>query len=165
MRRKFYSLLLLLAASTGAMADNVPGITVEYIATNTPNYVQAINSIGSLKFANGKSILVFADNTTQELGALTDLKQIKFGAVDESSTTPTQPNGIAESQVNITIYPNPTANSIKVDGIAEGQTIRLFGANGQMVLTTIETTIDMSQLPAGNYLLQTGVNVIKVVKK
>ncbi len=166
MKRKHLTLLMLLAMSTGAFADNVPAITVEYIADGTPAYVKAISAIGSLQFANGKSILVFADNTTQDLGNLADLKQIRFGEVDENSLTPsTPPDGIAESKVNITVYPNPTASRIKVDGAEDGALIRLFTIGGQLVKATTDTDIDMSAQPEGEYLLQTGACVIKILKK
>lgn len=166
MKHRCLATLLLLGASSGAWADNVPAITVEYIASGTPAYVKAISAIGSLQFANGKSILVFADNTTQELGNLADLKQIRFGEVDENSLTPpTPPVGIAESQATVTAYPNPTASSILVDGVADGALIRLFTIGGQLVTATTDTVIDMSAQPAGEYLLQTGASVIKILKK
>ncbi|MCQ2374766.1 MAG: T9SS type A sorting domain-containing protein [Salinivirgaceae bacterium] len=169
MHKKLISALLLLAASSGAMADNVPGLTVEYLNSNTPAYTKAISTIGRLTFSGGNATLEFADNSTANLGALTDIKQIRFAEVDEKNLTPntpvTPPDGIADAQVRVKVYPNPTANRLTVEGIAEGETVRLFNANGQQVLKATETTIDMSQFTAGDYLLQVGANVVKVVKK
>lgn len=159
-------ILALAFTSLGAFADNVPAITVEYIADGTPAYSKALNTIGKVLFSNGYATIFFADGTTQDLGALADIKKMSFGAVDENSLTPDKPDAIASAnQVKLTVYPNPTANSIHVDGVAEGALIRLFTIGGQQVLATKDTDIDLSAHPEGEYILQAGACVVKIVKK
>ncbi len=46
MKRHLLSVLLMLVFAAGAWADEVPGVTVEYIDPGTAAYVQAISAIG-----------------------------------------------------------------------------------------------------------------------
>ena len=58
----------------------------------------------------------------------------------------------------ITVYPNPTANSLKFNGInhSESYTVTIFKLLGSSVLSQITkiTSIDVSNLGAGNYIIK-----------
>ena len=66
----------------------------------------------------------------------------------------------------IKIYPNPTKSSVNIVTTDYTQPMRLYNANGALMMSTKATTeqLDMSQLPAGMYFLHVGKDVIKVVK-
>ena len=67
-------------------------------------------------------------------------------------------------------YPNPTYDMVTVTGITAGQQIRIYTITGTRVATHTATTdgnmqIDLSALPQGTYILQTGTATVKVVRK
>ena len=54
----------------------------------------------------------------------------------------------------LSIYPNPTTNFINIDSQLSISSINIYNLSGQCVLKTKETTINVSQLPEGIYILQ-----------
>ena len=70
---------------------------------------------------------------------------------------------------NIKIYPNPTNNIIKIEGLTknENNTIQIFDVQGKLVITKIITekgTIDLSELNKGVYVIKIGEVVQRIVK-
>ncbi|MCQ2202635.1 MAG: T9SS type A sorting domain-containing protein [Bacteroidales bacterium] len=167
MKKRLVSLLFVLAASIGAWADEVPGVTVEYIDEGTPAYVEALSAIGRFEFREGVVYVVFRDNTEEELGATSVIGKISFGRVEEDDITKEESTAIevVEHKVRVTVYPNPAADHVHVDGLADGQTVRLFGSNGSLVYSGTSADIDLSGMASGVYILQVGKEVVKVVKK
>ncbi len=164
MRKRVLSFLLALAASVGAMADDVPSITVEYVATGTPHYIQAINAIGYIEFDNNQNAILHFNNAslpTKNLGKLSSIDKIIFTG-DKS-----KPNEVVAISTThtVSVYPNPTANHIHIDGLAEGEAVHIFSTDGRLVLSGAEADYDLGALPKGVYLLQVGVEVVKIIKK
>ena len=173
MRKRVLSFLLALAASVGAMATDVPGITVEYIDGDDA-YIQAISAIARIEFDSGtKNVtLKFKDTNVPDynLGNITEVRKINFGQVDESliselgnSSSVSAIN--AQRRISVSVYPNPTANHIHIDGLADGETARIFSTDGRLVLSGVQPDFDLGALPKGVYLLQIGTEVIKITKK
>ena len=170
MKKKFLSLLAMLTVSFAAMADEVPGVTVEYLDVNSASYVQAISAIGRIEFKDGNATIVFKDEAagTEDLGAISAIKKITFGAVSESDITKDDDTPTAvttERKVSVSAYPNPTADHIHISGMQEGQQVRLFTSDGRLTLVGTSADIDLTGMPNGIYLLQVGKEVIKVIKK
>ncbi len=67
----------------------------------------------------------------------------------------------------VTLYPNPTNGKIFLRGIADGTPIRLYNAYGALVLsaTFSGNTLDLTQLPAGLYMLATPTYTTKIIKQ
>lgn len=63
-----------------------------------------------------------------------------------------------ESNKSVSIYPNPAANQIKINGLKNGCHVKLIDALGKVVkteyLSTGDNAIDISAIPAGVYQLQ-----------
>ncbi len=59
---------------------------------------------------------------------------------------------------NLRIYPNPATSQVTVENLQNG-TLSIMGINGNVVMTkeitTAKTTIDISHLPAGMYIIKT----------
>ena len=170
MRKKIFSLLAMLTVSLAAMADDVPGVTVEYLDVNSASYVQAISAIGRIEFKDGNATIVFKDEAagTEDLGAISAIRRISFGAVSESDITKDDDTPTAlttERKVSVSAYPNPTADHIHISGMQEGQQVRLFTSDGRLTVVGTSSDIDLSGMPSGIYLLQVGKDVIKVIKK
>ena len=71
---------------------------------------------------------------------------------------------------SFTAYPNPTSGPVTLTGITAGQQIRIYNLAGTQVATHTATTdgrmtIDLSALPRGTYILKTGTETVKVVRK
>ncbi len=171
MRQKLLSFLLALVASAGAMAADVPCITVEYLDAGAP-YIQAISTIARIEFDSGTKdvLLKFKDAGVPDYNLGNKVRKINFGQVNESlisehgnSSSVTAIN--AQRRISVSVYPNPTANHIHIDGLAEGETARIFSTDGRLVLSGVQTDFDLGALPKGVYLLQIGAEVIKITKK
>ena len=171
MRKRLLSFLLALVASVGAMAADVPGITVEYLDAGK-TYIQAISAIARIEFDSGtKNVtLKFKDANVpdEKLGNIAQIRKINFGQVDESliSEQGNSSSAIAiQHRISVSVYPNPTANHIHIDGLAEGETARIFSTDGRLVLSGVQPDFDLGALSKGVYLLQIGAEVIKITKK
>ena len=79
--------------------------------------------------------------------------------------------GFKTPQVNgaVSVSPNPALTDITVSGTVSGAKIKLFSVGGALLQTIpaqeSSTNIDVSSLPKGLYLLQTGGETLKVIKK
>lgn len=171
MRKKLLSVVTMLSMAIASLADNVNGITVEYLDSHTAAYVQAISAIGRIQFANGKATIIFKDSKagTYDLGSISAISRLSFGQVNENDIT--NDNGTqtdiadTENKIIVTAYPNPTADRIHISGIPDSQTIRLFTSDGRLVLVSQQPDIELGTMPSGIYLLQAGKDIIKVIKK
>jgi uncharacterized repeat protein (TIGR02543 family) len=87
--------------------------------------------------------------------------------VPASSNTPV----LADAYTALTVYPNPTSHLLTVvnDKAKAGDRIEVLSITGVLVKTYLSTgpatTIDLSSLPAGTYLVKLGAAVAKVVKQ
>lgn len=107
----------------------------------------------NVKDANDKNWDIYmqnGDDRTLYEGAITSVENLNIGVIN--------------------IYPNPTSDYLHIENAAQGETVKLFSANGslaaqQKVASSGSVTIDMTKLPKGSYVLVTG-NITKhVVKK
>ncbi len=69
------------------------------------------------------------------------------------STQFTGVNDVTTSSIKV--YPNPVTNLLHIDGLATGHSVVLYDVVGRKCnVTYLDGSIDMSGLPAGNYVLQ-----------
>jgi hypothetical protein len=68
---------------------------------------------------------------------------------------------------SLTIYPNPSKNSINIVTSDYNQPMRFYSINGALLMRENQTTeqLDISELPAGMYFLHVGSDVLKVIKE
>lgn len=66
------------------------------------------------------------------------------------------PDGIGENQISMAVYPNPATDFIRVEmkGTASELGVELFNVTGQMVLSTAETEINVSDMEPGVYFIR-----------
>ena len=62
-------------------------------------------------------------------------------------------------------YPNPCRNIINIEGIDQGAHISIYTLQGQLLLTTTTTTIDISPLNSGIYIIKSGSKTTKFIKQ
>ncbi|MCQ2209013.1 MAG: T9SS type A sorting domain-containing protein [Paludibacteraceae bacterium] len=161
MKKIFIAVTLFLSIVANAWSAKEPGLTVDYLSAGTPDYVEAMKKIGSIEFKESKVYLVYNDKSLEkkELGSLESIGKIAFGEVDLSDVKD------VNSSVKIIAYPNPTSETLHVEGVEEGQQISVFSSEGKLVFVTTSTDIEFSNQPQGIYYLQVGNGIVKVIKK
>lgn len=112
---------------------------------------------------------VFDDNRVQLIGyngvqlAEEYLENIRKITFSEGGSTPTAIDNAQSG--TICVYPNPTHDVLCVRGVESDATLRIYSTMGQLLTTAQGTQIFVSDLPAGTYLLQIGVQVIRFNKQ
>ncbi|MCR4853860.1 MAG: T9SS type A sorting domain-containing protein [Prevotella sp.] len=149
-RKRLLTILLSSFLSLGAMAEGEQQLTIN---GNIIDLV-AVN----LTFNGDQVTLKFTNNTTMDV----DMALVKI----------IFPTGVSTIIGNLQTY---ELKSVVEDGILRVRNIKaktplsVFNSNGQEVARTVsqeqETTVDLSNQPAGVYLLRAGSQVIKFVKK
>lgn len=74
---------------------------------------------------------------------------------------------IADSEVKISVYPNPTADVLFVETESNADYIYVYNMSGKLVMTEAnvgKTRIDMANEPQGTYFVKVGDKTIKVLK-
>ena len=71
------------------------------------------------------------------------------------------------SEDNIGIYPNPVNSYFYIEGVAEGESIEIYGVDGRMVANFKYSgdVVDVTCLPAGMYMLRCNGYMAKFVKE
>ena len=158
--KKLFLFQLLLLCSTIVFAES--SLVIQPLTGS--DQATAIASIGKIQFESASVYLY--DKAGIELGhaPISDIHKIVF--LDVSDT----PTAIDDVQQNgISIFPNPTTESLTVKGLNANQTIRVYSLNGELLTSSQsqdgEAIIHVNHLPKGNYLLQVGAEVIKFIKQ
>lgn len=136
---------------------------IKVVKLNGQEYSQAFAIIGRLEFTSDSMYLVSTDGQILGRELRTDVHKIAFG--NDSTTAISS----AEMDAKIHIYPNPVQQSLIIEGARTNENIRIYTLNG-VVLTTAKvhdelTSIDVSNLPVGQYLLQVNTQIIKLIKQ
>lgn len=108
-----------------------------------------------LKFSNGK--FGYAKFDMSVTGGWTE-----FGYFQSST-------GISENEIGYSVFPNPATDNITVN-VENFRTINIYNSCGQLVRSTNETSISVSDFEAGVYFVSVifnngNVNVQKIVKR
>ena len=72
--------------------------------------------------------------------------------------------GIKEETANFSVSPNPTSDLLTIHGKSTNELVSIVNVNGTTVLTSTESTFDLSQLPAGIYFVNLNGTSQKVIK-
>lgn len=166
MKSKILTLSLLalaVSATTFAVPEQVPCVTVEYIVSGTDAYAKAISSIAQLTFAaDGTVSLVFNNEDVRNLGTASTIKQISFGNNVETQEAPTV---IASTKaVTVQAFPNPASDVLRFTGKADNAVARLFTLDGKFIKQTTDNELNVSDLSKGTYLLMIDAQAIKIIK-
>jgi hypothetical protein len=72
--------------------------------------------------------------------------------------------GMTEATTNFSVSPNPTNDMISIQGKSANELVSLIDLNGTIVLSSIDSTLNISQLPAGIYFVNINGTSKKVIK-
>jgi len=161
MKQNLLSLMLLLIAGSGAFDIKAQSMVIK--TKDGTESTKLLDSIQNFTFSNGTLLLKFITGSTGSYGVST-ISKLYFESV---------PTGIADvtskATGTITIYPNPVGNSINIQNLPGGTSIvHIYRMDGVMVLYTqvssSSTSIDVSNLETGLYLLKVNEQVLKFIK-
>jgi hypothetical protein len=162
MKKNYFLLLAFLLSLMNIYAEEYYAIKV--VKLNGQEYSQAFALIGRLEFTADSMYLVGTDGQILGSELRTEVHKIAFG----SDTTATAISSV-EMDAKIHIYPNPVQQSLIIEGAQTNETIRIFTLNGTVITTAKVhdglTAVDVSNLPAGQYLLQVNTQILKLIKQ
>jgi len=70
-----------------------------------------------------------------------------------------------ENNSPLHVYPNPASSTITIDGIAKEEVIEIYSIRGELIKSTSENTIDISNFQNGVYFIRVNELVVKWVKE
>ncbi len=158
--RKTLLLLLFAVMSIGySMAETT--LRIEYL--DGAELTTALSVVGRWEFTDGKFILVSTEGEVlAEKASVYDVRKVVF----KSELTPTVTD---ETTAQLTVYPNPTQDLLFVDGLTEGETVRIYSLEGQLLISEVAlhdgaVQLNVASLAEGTYLLQMGTEIVKIIK-
>jgi hypothetical protein len=187
-KSKTFILLMLLFFGPFCFRASAQGMIV-MMKDGTEN-TKAISSLLNFTFS-GSDLLLKLINKTSENYTVTDIRKIFFdptytnpdstdGSDDSDSTNIDNPGdtdqdstitAISESSLKkLSIYPNPVEYQLFLKNVPEtSSAIKIYRMDGVVVMLLRETagisSIDISELPSGFYLLRIDSQTVKFIKK
>lgn len=131
------------------------------------DYRQELATIGKVVY-HGDSLYLYDDfGTVLYKEQLTKVQQLHYSESSEPTTGTTE---LHADRLQLRVFPNPTASTLTVESaLAEGELLLLYNQQGQLQKTETvgggRTTLDVSDLPAGTYLLLCKGEAFKVIKE
>ena len=157
------TLLLLLFAVMGfgySVAETM--LRIEYL--DGAELTTALSVVGRWEFTDGKFILVSTEGEVlAEKASVYDVRRVVFKA-DLGPNVETD-----DATVQLTVYPNPTQDVLFVDGLAEGEVVRIYSLEGRLLMSEVAlqggaVQLRVASLAEGTYLLQMGTEIVKIIK-
>lgn len=146
---------LMLTACCVAGAETI--LTVEYLDGKTAQ--KELAKVSKIVFDGNENIsLNLNDGNTNDLGNVSDVQKIVFADGQLSSVDQSK-------AVSVKIYPNPTTESISVEGLENGQQVKIYSISGKLAQVSNEPVINVASLENGEYIVVVGNNVAKMIKK
>ena len=119
--------------------------------TLTINGEQVQKVVTRITFDGDQAVLHFADQSDQKA----DMTQVFFTFASAS----------AIQNVKTYLLRNVVDGRIQLDGLQPGTEVFVYDGNGKQVLRSKATTLDVSHLKGGVYMLKAGQQIVKFVKR
>ena len=139
-----------------------------YITTQAVN-ITVVRLTGKAEEVDKVDVVKFLPSNTIKLkltnGKTKQLDQVRTITFDDIDTAVEN----VMSQSSISVYPNPTADMLIVEGVNTKEEIGIYSLNGTKVLSVLSqegtNTINVSGLPDGVYLLKSANETFKLIKE
>lgn len=139
-----------------------------YITTQAVN-ITVVRLTGKAEEVDKVDVVKFLPSNTIKLkltnGKTKQLDQVRTITFDDIDTAVEN----VMSQSSISVYPNPTADMLIVEGVNAKEEIGIYSLNGTKVLSVLSqegtNTINVSGLPDGVYLLKSANETFKLIKE
>lgn len=146
---------LMLTACCVAGAETI--LTVEYLDGKTAQ--KELAKVSRIVFDGSQNIsLDLNDGNTKDLGNVSNVQKIVFADGELASVDQT-------NATSVKIYPNPTTESISIEGLEQGQQVKIYSISGKLAQVSNESVINVSSLSNGEYIVVVGQTVAKLIKK
>ena len=162
MKHLFFVVSLFLLLTIQLRADI--SMRIEYL--DETEGVELLSNIARWEIdgANEQFRLVALDGTIlAEKHLYDDVRRIVFFEEQGPNTN------LEENQQLIAIYPNPTTSHLYIEGLNQGETIRVFSLEGQLLVSqtagAAHTSLDLTLLQTGVYLIQINTEFFKIIKQ
>ena len=108
--------------------------------------------VTKITFEGDLAVLTFADETvvSEDMG----------NVIMRFMSSPTSIKNVEAFQLNKAVGDN-----LEINGLVEGTQLQVFDATGKQVIVTNDTTINVSSLKPGMYILKAGNQIVKFAKK
>ena len=142
-------LLLLFSAIMLMLVSPVKAGTTQTLIINGEVVEKVVTKI---TFEGDLAVLTFADETfiSEDMG----------NVIMQFTASPTSIKNVEAFQLNKAVGDN-----MEIDGLVEGTQVQVFDASGKQVIVTYDSTINVSSLMPGMYILKAGNQIIKFAKK
>ena len=149
-KRLFISLLFLIYLAAPSWAQTQQTVTI--------NGQTVEKTVVQITFDKDQVVLHFSDGLTQT--ADMDDVSIAFSPSDAES--------ISSLQDNAFVFHGVVNGQLTIGNLQEGMHLTIFNANGQRMMSALSTggttTLQVSQLPVGTYILRAGTQIVKFQK-
>lgn len=142
-------LLLLFSAIMLMLVSPVKAGTTQILIINGEVVEKVVTKI---TFEGDLAVLTFADETiiSEDMG----------NVVMQFTSSPTSIKNVEAFQLNKAVGDN-----LEINGLVEGTQVQVFDATGKQVIVTYDSTINVSSLKPGMYILKAGNQIVKFAKK
>ena len=126
-----------------------------FTGTETPVFEETLDA-GYTQVAKDVSVDIseYAGQEVQLVFRHYDCTDILFIGLDDVQVIFQTNLGVSAASKNqVSIYPNPTSDFLRIDNAKEVQNVRVFDMTGKKVIETSATNIDVKSLSAGQYII------------
>lgn len=146
-----------------SVSNGTDNIVIDKVGQDIPNFGKWVSK--TIKLSDYITITPFMQFSfiTGDLfdGNITEAALDHFYILDESELSVD-----GETLENLSVYPNPFTNELKVEGLALGALYQVIDMNGRTVVDgKYMGVIDVRDLNPGLYLFRTGDRTLKIVKQ
>ena len=89
---------------------------------------------------------------------------LQFNVVPVSSSYP----NVSDANT-LVVYPNPASDFVTIEGLQVGETLQIYGVEGNMILSfnavQEKETVEIAHLPSGMYFVKANDQIAKMIKK
>ena len=156
-------LFLCLVAVAGCLPAAATNLVVKPVSG--ADFRRELATIGKVVYHGDSLYLYDRLGTLLYREQLAKVQQLTYSEGDDPTMSMTDTQSDA---IRLRVYPNPTTETLVVEGLlAKDGQVRLYDQQGQLVKTSAagdgRTTMDVSDLPAGTYLLLCEGGAFKVI--
>ncbi len=158
MRRKrilLAALLLPLAVATIQAAEVPAIITISNDGSETKYELATVQKV---TFAESGMVV-------ERKNAAAKVENVRCISFSTIATPDIITNNSTLEGTELFVYPNPVAETLRIDGAEAGSTFTIYDLQGRTLLQTTEPQVNVSSLAQGSYLIKIGNQVVKFVKK